>query len=294
MIGRESLQNAPVDAGRIGIERLCVFGLPPLEFVELAADLGCRYIATALEPMAYNPHGYPRWSLRDDAHLRRRLLAVMAERDVSISLCEGFGVRPQGDVREYGADLDLLCELEVPRINVASIDRDRSRTFDQFATLAEMAAARGIETVIEIGPGPIANLAAALAAVRHVGRSSFRLLIDTMHFVRSGSGPADIAALDPAVIGYVQLCDVPLVSRHSSYMEEALYERMVPGTGELPLLEMLMALPRHQLLGLEVPQRSLVEAGVGPHERVARCVKATRALLARIEETGSPQAPRAP
>jgi hypothetical protein len=35
--------------------------------------------------------------------------------------------------------------------------------------------------------------------------------------------------LDPNLIGYVQLCDVPLVSKHSTYMEEALYERMVPG-----------------------------------------------------------------
>jgi len=52
-----------------------------------------------------------------------------------------------------------------------------------------------------------------------------------MHFVRSGSGAADIAALDPKVIGYVQICDVPLKSRHSSYLDEALHERMVLATG---------------------------------------------------------------
>jgi sugar phosphate isomerase/epimerase len=266
---------------RIGVERLCVFGLPPVQFVELAAGLGCRYIATALVPMPYNPHGYPKWSLRDDPALRRDMLAAMHHRGVSISLCEGFGVRPNGDVREYGADLDLLCELEVRRINVASMDRDVSRAFDQFARLAEMAAALGIETTIEIGPGPVPDLRSALAAVRHVSRDNFRLLIDTMHFFRSGSSAGDIAALDPDVIGYVQLCDVPRVSRHSTYMEEALYERMVPGTGELPLLDVLAALPPHVVLGLEVPQRSLAEAGVGPFERVARCVAAARDLLAR-------------
>jgi sugar phosphate isomerase/epimerase len=267
---------------RIGIERLCVFGLPPVQFVNLAADLGCRYISTGLAPMSYNPHGYPKWSLRDDPALRREMIAAMRARGVSISLCEGFGVRANSDVREYASDLDVLCELGVSRINVASLERDLQRTLDQFAQLAEMAAALGMETAIEIGPGPIANLPAALVAVRHVDKPNFRILIDTMHFVRSGSSAADIAALDPNVIGYVQLCDAPLKSRHSSYMEEALYERMVPGTGELPLLDILTALPGHVVIGLEVPQRSLAEAGIGPHERVTRCIEATRGLLARI------------
>jgi sugar phosphate isomerase/epimerase len=266
----------------LAIERLCVFGLPPVQFVNLAADLSCRYISTGLAPMSYNPPGYPKWSLREDPALRREMIAAMRDRDVSISLCEGFGVRVDGDVREYASDLDIVRELGVCRINVASIDRDLQRTLDQFAQLAAMADALGIETVIEIGPGPIANLAAALAAVRHVSKPNFRILIDTMHFVRSGSGAADIAALPANVIGYVQLCDAPLRSRHSSYMDEALHERMVPGTGELPLLDILTALPENIVIGLEVPQRSLAEAGVGPHERVARCIEVTRGLLASV------------
>jgi sugar phosphate isomerase/epimerase len=272
---------------KIGIERLCVFGLPPVQFVDLAADLQCHHIATALTPMACNPHGYPKWSLRENRALRSDTLAAMHRRGVSISLCEGFGIRPHADVREYAADLEILHELEVPRINVASIDSDVNRTFDQFATIAQMAHTCGIETTIEVGPGPVPNLTAALAAWRHVGKPYFRLLIDTMHFFRSGSSVSDIAALDADVIGYVQLCDVPLVSKYSSYMEEALYERMVPGAGELPLLELLAALPDDVVIGLEVPQRSLAEAGVGPYERVARCVEATRNLLHRVEANAS-------
>jgi hypothetical protein len=105
------------------------------------------------------------------------MLAAMRTRGVSISLCEGFGVRPNSDVSEYAPDLDILCELEVRRINVASSDR----------------------------------------------------------------------------------------------------------TGELPLLDILAALPPQLVLGIEVPQRSLADAGVGPYERVARCVEATRNLLDRLK-----------
>lgn len=269
---------------RIGIERLCVFGMPPVEYVALAADLGCHFIGTALLPMRRcNPHDYPDWSLRDDPALRREMVAAMRDRDVAISLCEGFGIRPGGDVRDQAADFDIVRELGGRRINVASVDPDMGRTLDAFAMLAEMAGSRGIETVIEIGPGPISELDSAIAAVRHVGRPDFRLLIDTMHFFRFGGSVADIAALDPAMIGYVQLCDVPLVSKHARYMDEALYEQMVPGDGELPLLECLAALPRDLIVSVEVPQRSLAEAGIGPHARVGRCVEAARGLLARVE-----------
>ena len=78
---------------QLGIEQLSVFGLPPVEFVNLAADLGCRYISTALTAIAYNPHGYAPFSLRDDAALRRAMLAAMDERDVSISLGEEMCIR---------------------------------------------------------------------------------------------------------------------------------------------------------------------------------------------------------
>jgi hypothetical protein len=30
---------------RLGIELLSVFGMPPVDFVNLAASLGCRYIS---------------------------------------------------------------------------------------------------------------------------------------------------------------------------------------------------------------------------------------------------------
>lgn len=269
---------------RLGVERLCVFGMPPVEFVQLAAGLGCGFIGVGLTPLRYcNPHGYPDWSLRDDPALRREMVAAMANHGVRISLCEGFGVRRDGDVRDYAADLDILCELGGGRINVASTDRDMGRTLDAFAVLAEMAGARGIETTIEVGPGPIGTLAAGLEAVRHVGRQSFKLLIDTMHVFRFGGTVADLAALDPGVVGYVQLCDAPLTSPFESYMEEALHERMAPGEGELPLLEALRVLPRDVVVSVEVPQRSKVEAGMSAHERVGHVVAAARDMLARID-----------
>jgi sugar phosphate isomerase/epimerase len=263
----------------IGIERLCLFGMPPVEHVALAADLGCACVGIGLTAMRYyNPSNYPDWSLRDEPALRREMVAAMRDRGVRISLCEGFGVSPGGDPRAYAHDLDIVRELGGERINAVGSDRDEQRTLDGLAIITEMAAERGIHVVTELGVGPLSSLAKGLAAIRHVGEN-FRLLIDTMHYFRLGGSIAEIAAIDPKLIGYVQLCDAPLVSPFASYMEEALHERMVPGTGELPLREFLVLVPPDVVVSVEVPQRSLAEAGVPPLERVGRCVDAAQAIL---------------
>jgi sugar phosphate isomerase/epimerase len=270
-------------SGNVGIERLCVFGMPPLAFIELAASLDCRYIGIGLEAMRYyNPHDYPDWSFKNNPQLRREIKTALHDFGVEISLFEGFGIRPEMNVRDFNADLDIVFELGGKRINLVSIDRDAQRTFDGFALVAEMASERGIEVVSEIGAPPLSNLKQAHAAMQHIAHENFKLLIDTMHFFRRGSDINDLAAIDINAIGYVQLCDAPLTSTYSSYMEEALHERMIPGEGELPLRELLAKLPSDLIYSVEIPQRPLAEAGMQPRERVALSVNATRRMLADL------------
>lgn len=66
----------------LAIEALSVFGLPPVEFVDLAGNIGCRYITVFLRNFAVLPLGYPQFSLKDDSRLRADLLAAMDLRGV--------------------------------------------------------------------------------------------------------------------------------------------------------------------------------------------------------------------
>lgn len=269
-----------MSADRLAIEYLSVFGLAPVEFVHLAAELGVSHISTGLTAMPLDSLNYPAFSLRDDADLRRAMRTAMDDTGVQISLGEGFLVIPGADCRGFASDLDLMCGLGVPRINTLGLDPDRNRTFDQFATLTELAADRGMRTTLEMMPGSVVgDLDTAVAAVRHVGRPEFQLLIDTMHLVRSGAGAEEVRALDPTTIGYAQLSDNPVIDSMEDYIVAATFERMIPGTGTLPLADIVDALPREIPIGLEVPMRSLAEAGVGPLERLRPCVRAARALI---------------
>ncbi|MCV7194956.1 sugar phosphate isomerase/epimerase family protein [Mycobacterium angelicum] len=268
---------------QLGIGFLSVFGLPPVKFVDLAADLECRCISMWVRGSALVPLGYPPFSLRDDAALRKDLVAALHHRGVTISLGDGFLVLPNAEAADLCPDLDVLAELGAARINVVSLDPDTSRTFDQFGALAGLAAERGLATVVEPVPGlTVGDLPTALAAVAHVGRPDFQLLIDTMHLVRSGASVCDLAAVDAGLIGYAQLNDTTLQPRADNYMEEAMFERMVPGQGELPLRDILSVLPAGIVLELEVPQRLSALAGVGPADRLRPCVEAARRLLAQL------------
>ena len=194
----------------LGIEMLSVFGMAPVEYVKLTADLGCRYITTGLvgftplKALAYQP-----FSLRDDHILRRELLAAMDDRGVSISLGEGLLIAPGVDVRSYAADLDIMAQLRIPRINTVSLEPDRTRTFDELAALTALAAERGIATCIEPVRGlSIADLPMALAAVEYVDRDEISLLIDTMHVARFGAGADDLRSL-PAQRSVMSNCATP-------------------------------------------------------------------------------------
>lgn len=266
---------------RIGIEFLSVFNLPPVDFVSAAADAGCRFISCGVSGSPVNPAGRPVYNLTEDAGLRREMKAALHDRGVAISLAECGMVLPGSSVRDRARDLDTFRELGAVRANVVSMDPDLGRTLDQYAEFHELARAAGIaEVVTEFVPGlTVADLPTALAALAHVGQADFRLLIDAMHLFRSGGSLADLAAVDPARIGYVQLCDVPLVPLDPDYMREAMTERRAPGKGELPLRDLLAMLPQDLVVGLEIPEMARELAGVPIGERLAEAVAATRALL---------------
>jgi sugar phosphate isomerase/epimerase len=268
--------------GPLGIEHQTALGLPPVELVALAAELECPYLGIVLSTRLYNPHEYPPYSLLVDAALRRRMIAAMDDSGVSVFLGDGIVVYPDLDVREYERHLDVMAELGTSQINTVSFDPDLGRSIDEFARIADMAAARGMRTTVEFAPSlTLKTLDAALDAIRQVGRPHFGLLIDTMHLIRAGNTPADLAAVDSSLIRHVQLSDNTLRQRGAVYREDTI-DRMVPGEGELPLDEILAAVPHDIPIGLEVPMLSRALAGESTEDSARRCVQGARALLATL------------
>jgi sugar phosphate isomerase/epimerase len=271
---------------RLSIEPLSVMGCPPLDWVDLAGDLGLRYVTLVMQG-AGGPDAFPAWSLRDDAGLRRETRALMIDRGLGVSLIDGFVVYEGTDVRSFAGDMAIAGELGAPRVNTVSFVDDRARNVESFRIVADLAAEHGISVTLEFAPIlAVRTLLEAVDMIEDVDRPNFGLLLDTMHLFRSGGSVAEVESLEPGIIQYVQLSDVPYVAANPDYMDESCFERMVPGTGELPLTDLLALLPAEVVIGLEVPLRSLAEVGVSPFDRVSRSVEAARSLLASCAARG--------
>ena len=268
----------------LGLEMLTLLGMPPVDYVRLAAELGCVEVSTGLTGLPLSMFGlddvfYPEWSLRDDPALRREMKAAMADTGVRIGLAEGFGAAKDADVSRFAGDLDLMAELGALRLNAICMDDDLGFAKDQLAVLAEMTRDRGMVFTIEFFPPTgITSLEKALEVIEHIGRDKARVLLDTRHFFATGGSVDRVAALAPDVIGYVQLSDNRLEPPDENYFNDAMFAREIPGQGELPLRELLAVLPQDVTVSLEVPRLADLRAGTSPRDHAARCVAAARAL----------------
>ena len=273
----------------LGIDLISVLGMPPVQFIELAAELGCPNISLGLNQMDYNPFGFPRYSIPGDAGLRREVKAALAANGVTIALGENLAVLPDMDCRDmWQTSFDLLGELGVRQVNSVSFEPDFARNVDLYGQLAELAASRGVRVLAEFVPiFGIADMPATLELIGQVGHPNLGFIFDTMHAGRTGVTAEQIRAVPPELIGYIQLCDAPrgqaeYAFMDSGYMDEAMHERMAPGDGDMPLAEYLRALPLDRVISLEIPQRSAAEAGVSLRESLGRSIAATRDLLAAL------------
>ncbi len=246
---------------RLAIEFISMLGMPPVEYVETAARLGVSNVGFAPSPIAANPHGYAPWDLRENRSLLRATRAALAATGVKVSLGEGFLMMPGMAIADAAPIMDVMAELGAPMVNAIVMHQDRTLAHDEFARYAQMAAERGMLACLEFMPmmWPL-NVHEAIDLVRETGAPNGRVLVDAMHFFRGGSQVSDLAQVDAAMIGYVQICDVPMPATNPDYGMEARDNRLALGEGDLPLAELIAALPRKVTIGLELPMAAKAEA----------------------------------
>ena len=261
---------------QVGLEYLSVFGLPVLDYAELAARLSCDFISLNFSGAANRLPPYSPEDLRADHGLRKRLKRSVEDLGLRICLVEGFAITPEKPAAFYARDLDDAAELGASAICAVSLDKNLPNTQEQFFELAEAAASRRLLVTTELAAGVIRNIEIARQTLGAVKHPNFKLLIDTMHFFRRGSTLQDLKALPPAAIGHVQLCDAPSQPQGESYMEEALFERRGLGDGDLPLAAFMAEIAPSIPIGLEIPMRALAERGIDAYDRLRPSVAKAR------------------
>ena len=269
---------------RLSLSHLTVLEVGPPDLVTLAADAGFSSLGVRLHPPMPGGTAYP---LRPGSAAMIETRRRMADRGVEVLDVEVVRLASDTDVRGYAPMFDSAAELGAKRVCVNVDDPDRARAIDRFAELCDLAKLSNLGVDLEFMVWrPVARIADAVEIVRAAGRSNGAILIDALHLFRSGGSASAIAALDPALIGSVQLCDARAEAPDpSGIIDEARGNRLPPGEGALPLSELVAALPENVTFGLEVPMSATPP--LPALERARRVHRAANAFLRALRTRSS-------
>lgn len=272
--------TAAVSLPPLGLAHFTVLEVPPLELPALAARTGYASIGIRLVQAAPGTLFYalPAGSA-EIAEMRQRL----QDNGIRVHDVEIVTIGADFDPAALVPVLESAAELGAASLSVCADDPDRGRLADRFAALCELAARHAVAVDLEwMGWRAVRTLGDALDVVTRAGHPNGRVLVDALHLKRNGGTPADIAAVPPALIRSVQLCDAGSAAPvgTDAIIAEARGGRLPPGEGVLPLAELLAALPAHANLSLEVPMGTALPA----EDRARRVHAAMTALLERRAE----------
>lgn len=261
--------------------------LAPLGFLELepptllavAAAAGFASVALRTAPAVPGGRHHP---LRAGSGDLRRATEEMRRSGVTVLQVELIVLDRSTDVASHRPMLEAGAALGAERLVVNGDDPDPAVVVAKLAEVAELAAEHGMTVDVEFMPfRALATLEQASAAVAAAGHDNVAVMVDSLHLARSGGAPADIAAADPRRLAVLQLSDAPLAPPPAHLLaDEAREGRLLPGAGELPLEELVLAMPPTALVGAEVPMRGAAAAR-SPLERAAAIFRATAEVLER-------------
>ncbi|SPJ25394.1 sugar phosphate isomerase/epimerase family protein [Palleronia abyssalis] len=262
---------------RLALHQLSLRDVAPVDLPGIAASVGVDTVSVFVTPPSPDLDIFPKVERGTAAAFR----SACSENGVGVHNIEVFSIGPETDVAQFSSALDLGAEIGAKRLTALVQDSDTGRVDDRMGALATAAASRGIAVSIEFMKfSECRSIGAGSDLLTRIGHDNLSLLVDPLHLFRTGGTVADLAAVDPALIGAAQVCDGPLDAPKNPFAE-AVEDRGIPSEGGFPLLDFLNALPDGTPLDMEIPMKRLEKAGMGPVERAQKLVDATRALMAR-------------
>lgn len=258
----------------LSLHHLTLPDVTPLDFAKLAAEAGFSGVSVCVH--AIGP-GLPILTKAESAEMRRIL---DGEGLTLTSTCDCI-VASAFSLESHREALSLTAELGAKRMIVVAADADEAEAVENMAAFGALAGEYGLNVEIEfLALTPKFNsLEQALDLVSKVNADNVNVLVDMVHFVRNGGDASRLPGMDLSRVSYMHICDGPPTIAPDDVMAEIMEERILPGEGSFPIVEMLRAVPRGIVLEVEMPMKSLALAGVSPAARAAKVMESTRKVL---------------
>ncbi len=267
---------------RLSLAHLTFLHLAPPELIRLAAKAGFDAVGLRLIAVNDTTPGYP---LMDDSRLMAVTLGALQDTGIAVNDIEFVRLTPAFDPSAMAPFLDAGARLGARHIVTAPYDPDLDRLSQNLARFAEHAAAYGLSPVLEFFPWTnVPDLSSALKIIDRTARGDIGVLLDTLHFDRSDSSLAEIAAAPASRFPFLHLCDAKVTPPYaeSELLHTAREARLIPGDGEIPLGKILSKFSRDLLVALEIP---MLHSDCPDDDKIAlQMAQRVRAFLEDLDE----------
>lgn len=250
-----SLPEIPIAAGKAG-------------FSSFTARISGRY------------PGDPNQLLLGNPALLRDFRASIDDAGIPLVKVTSYKFSPDIKMEDFAPVIETAGELGVGTLSIGVEDKDESRIVDNMAQYADMAASIGARVAVEFAVQlDTKAIERGYRLLLRTGKTNIGLTLDALLLARAGDHPDLIRKFDPDRIFGVQICDAPRrKSDDIDLQTETRAGRYYPGEGELPLYELLDALPSDfNEIECEIPHA--LHGELPPNQRAKQAYDATYGFL---------------
>ena len=262
---------------KLSLDSLTVTDAEPVDLIRAARSAGFDLVSLWVQA----PPIFP-LQLVTQAKVKA-CAAALAESGMGVGALEVFNMTSAEAIKSYRPALEVGARLGGKTASAINVGNpDPGKVSELFAQFAELAAECGLGVTLEpLAMFETATLAEARDVIRTAGVDA-GIVFDVFHLVRKGGTVADLRAMEPGLIRYIQICDG--VASPEAMHYEASFERLYPGDGVFPLVELLSEVPTDVTWGIECPSRRRAESGMSTEAQAKEAMAAMLWVINRSRQ----------
>lgn len=269
------------------LAHLTLLQCAPPELIHIAARTGYDFVS--LRMTAVTPYEQT-YALMKDRRLMKETKTRLADTNLGVLDVELLRLDPVTEPESFLPFLEAGAELGARAVIVQLPDPDRNRAVDRYARVCDLARPFNLKVVLEfVSWTETPDLRAVNDIITSANRKNGGILVDILHFFRSGSSIADLRNIPREWFHFIHLCDAPrdTPSTTEDIILSARTARLFPGYGDLNIAGILNCIPEVPC-SLEIPNLQLMKQ-LGPEEFARKALEAAKQCLGL--ETGG-ESPR--
>ena len=250
----------------------------PAEMLYIAAETG--YDCIDVRSISMGLPGEKKFDLANDKELFVQTERARKDTGISIDSIENARIFDGMSVKDYEHHLEAAARLGVRHVLSNIWSADRGYTEEKFGELCDLAARYDQRIELEfVTWSSVKDLKAAAVILRAVQRPNAGILVDTLHFHRSGVTLEELKEIPAEWLYCLHICDAPesIPTDADALAYTARDGRLYPGDGCINIREIANA-AEWPVYGIEIPNNRQWEQ-LGIKEHAARALECTKKYL---------------